>query len=160
MANRIRKLTVAATLLSGLAFVAPAMADGHGGGGGWHGGGHGGGYNGGHGGGHGNGWGWGLFGLGLGLALTAPYYPPTYYQPTYYPPAYYPQQQVLVQAPTYVEQAAPVYVQPPPSPEYATQAPASEGSNWWYHCRRPEGYYPYVRTCPSGWERVSPTPPG
>lgn len=157
MTTRIRKLAGIATLMAGFAVATPAMAD-HGGG--WHGGHHGGGY----GGGHGGGWGWGLFGLGLGLALTAPYYapayyPPTYYQPAYYPPAYYPQQQVIVQAPAYVEQSD-QYAPPPPAPRYAPQAPASEGNNWWYHCSRPNGYYPYVSSCPGGWQKVSPTPAG
>ncbi len=156
MTTRIRNLAGIAALLAGFAVVTPAMADGHGGG--WHGGGHGGGHDG--------GWGWGLFGLGLGLALSTPYYPPTYYQPVYYPPApiyyppaYYSPQQVIVQPPVYAEQSAPEYLPPPPAPGYAPQAPSSEGNNWWYHCNKPNGYYPYVSKCPGGWQKVSPTPP-
>ena len=30
----------------------------------------------------------------------------------------------------------------------------------WYYCREPEGYYPYVTSCPGGWTKVVPTPPG
>lgn len=151
MTHRIRRLAGIAALMAGFAAVTPAIAD-HGGGG-WHGGGHGGGWH--HGGGYDGGWGWGLFGLGLGLALTAPYYAQPYYPPAYYPPAYYPSQQVIVPAPAYVEQSD-EYV--PPAPRYVPQPAAAEGNNWWYHCRKPDGYYPYVSRCPGGWQKVSPTP--
>jgi serine protease Do len=30
---------------------------------------------------------------------------------------------------------------------------------YYYHCARPEGYYPYVKACPGGWERVPTEPP-
>jgi len=29
----------------------------------------------------------------------------------------------------------------------------------WYYCRGPQGYYPYVRACPSGWQVTPATPP-
>ena len=66
-----------------------------------------------------------------------PYY---YYQPYY--PYYYP--------------PPPAYV-PPPS--YVVQAPVAEQPFSWYYCRQANGYYPYVKECPAGWERVSPVPP-
>jgi hypothetical protein len=28
----------------------------------------------------------------------------------------------------------------------------------WYHCSNPEGYYPYVKSCPKGWEEVPAQP--
>jgi hypothetical protein len=31
------------------------------------------------------------------------------------------------------------------------------GSNYWYYCREPAGYYPDVLTCPSAWLQVVPT---
>lgn len=33
--------------------------------------------------------------------------------------------------------------------------------SYWYYCREPEGYYPYVQSCPGGWMKVVPdtTPP-
>jgi hypothetical protein len=76
-----------------------------------------------------------------------PYYPYAYY------PGYYPQQVVVAQAAptTYVEQGTPV-------PAAAAQ-PRNVPSNDWYYCRKPEGYYPYVRTCTDGWERVPAQPP-
>ena len=91
---------------------------------------------------HGGGFGWGL---GLGVLLAAPllaapyYYAPPRYAPTYiYPPGYgYP--------PAYGE---PAYAQPAQQVDY------------WYYCPGSNSYYPYVRQCPEGWQRVSPTPHG
>ena len=38
--------------------------------------------------------------------------------------------------------------------------PATESqANYWHYCRSAEGYYPYVKECPDGWEQVAPTPP-
>ena len=42
-----------------------------------------------------------------------------------------------------------VYIQPPPAP--AVQ--------YWYFCAAANGYYPYVATCPTGWQAVPATPP-
>ena len=51
---------------------------------------------------------------------------------------------------------------------YIEMAPAAESgavqpANSWYYCKSPEGYFPYVKTCPSGWQTVPaqpPAPPG
>jgi hypothetical protein len=59
--------------------------------------------------------------------------PPAYYYP---PPAYYPPQPVVV---------AP---QPAPPPTISPQAQT------WYYCDNPQGYYPYVSACNSGWRQV------
>jgi len=32
------------------------------------------------------------------------------------------------------------------------------GPGVWYHCAKPEGYYPYVKECRSGWEQVPAQP--
>ena len=82
------------------------------------------------------------------------YYPPYYYYPRYYyPPAYYPGSA----APTvYLEQGAgqpASAMQPAPSVQPAPQA------YYWYYCAESKGYYPYVKECPAGWQRVSPQPP-
>jgi hypothetical protein len=76
-----------------------------------------------------------------------PYYSYPYYPYSYYPPRYYyydyPPRIIVPSAPTeYIERDS----QPPP-PSY------------WYYCRSQNGYHPYVKECPSGWERVSPVPP-
>jgi len=34
--------------------------------------------------------------------------------------------------------------------------PQRSGSNYWYYCRDPAGYYPDAQTCPSGWLQVVP----
>ena len=83
--------------------------------------------------------------FGVSIGAWAPwYYPPAYYYPPTY---YYPQPQVIItQPPVYVEQAA-------PTPEPAAQA------YYWYYCSASRTYYPYVKECPSGWQRVSPQPP-
>lgn len=49
----------------------------------------------------------------------------------------------------------PVVVQPPP-PVYVEQAEAPQ--NYWYYCRSGKGYYPYVKECPDGWQKVLPQP--
>ncbi len=38
-------------------------------------------------------------------------------------------------------------------------APGPAPTDYWYYCRAGKGYYPYVPTCPSGWEKVPATPP-
>jgi hypothetical protein len=58
--------------------------------------------------------------------------PPAYYYP---PPAYYPPQ--------------PVVVAPQPAPP--TISPQAQT---WYYCDNPQGYYPYVSSCYSGWRQV------
>jgi hypothetical protein len=83
--------------------------------------------------------------VGFGVGFAYPwswYYPPPYYYPGYYypQPVAYPAQPV-----TYVEQGA-------------APAPA-EPAVWWYYCEASRTYYPYVKECPSGWQRVPALPP-
>ena len=114
-------------------------------------------HGGGHGGGHGGWHGAPRIGLGFsfGFPLYAPYYAPApyyYYPPYAYSPApyYYPP---LAPAPQeYIEQGSSVA---PPSQASPSQAQGS----WWYYCADSKSYYPYVRECPGGWQRISPTPP-
>jgi len=84
-------------------------------------------------------------GLGLGLHFGVPFawYDPYYYYP---PPYYYPP---AVAAPP---SAPPAYVE-------RGDAPPAQAQNWWYYCEDSRAYYPYTKSCPSGWKRVSPTPP-
>jgi hypothetical protein len=79
-------------------------------------------------------------GVGLGYPVWGPYWGPWYYPPPYYYPA-----PVIVRTEpvTYIEQR--------------TTPVAEQG--WWYYCESANGYYPYVKTCPTGWRRVAPTPP-
>lgn len=92
-------------------------------------------------GGHGGGWGGGwiipaLIGSAIVYDLSYPY-------PVYGPP------------PVYV-QPAPVYSQP--APVYAPSVPPP-AVPLWYFCAASNGYYPYVSSCPSGWQAVPVTPP-
>jgi hypothetical protein len=132
---RITLAVVAVLLMS--AMSGQAERGGGGRGGGW-----GGGRGGGWGGGHGGGWGWGpAMGLGLGLGLWG--LSNSYYGYPYYP--YYDA------APINEQPSTEMYVRPAP------QQPAEP--TYWYYCRAPEGYYPYVKQCPGGWMKVVPTPP-
>ncbi len=76
------------------------------------------------------GWWWGPAFVGGAVLGTALAYP--YY---YYPYPY-----------TYAQPLQPqVYAEPQ--------------QEYWYYCKDPQGYYPYVTSCPGGWLRVVPTPP-
>ncbi len=69
-----------------------------------------------------------------------------YRDPFLYPPYYtYPQTIVIPATP-------PVYIQ------QEEIRPVQPQTNYWYYCRNPEGYYPYVRQCPDGWLQVAPQP--
>jgi len=83
------------------------------------------------------------FGVVVGGPLYWGYPYPYYYPPPY---GYYP-------APVYHPAPAPVYVE---RDQPAADAPAQ---SWWYYCEQSRSYYPYVKTCPGGWQRVAPTPP-
>lgn len=76
------------------------------------------------------------------------YYPPPAY--SYYPPSYYPPV-APASPPVYIERGD---AQIAPAP----QAQAGQSASAWYFCRNPEGYYPYVKDCPTPWEKVAPQP--
>ena len=80
------------------------------------------------------------FGVAIGVPLWGPWYYPPPYAYDYY-------------SPVVVQSSPPVYIQ-----EQA--APAAAPANDWYYCAAARGYYPYVKDCPGGWQRVSPRPPG
>ncbi len=51
-----------------------------------------------------------------------------------------------------------VYMQPPPADGAAVNvAPAPV--QYWYYCAAAHAYYPYVPSCPAGWQAVPATPP-
>jgi hypothetical protein len=93
-------------------------------------------FRGGHGG-HGGHVGVGVFvgpGWGPGWWGPYPYYP---YYPYYSTP------------PVVIEKQPDTYIQ---------KAPQDEQPSYWYFCKDPEGYYPYVKKCPKGWLKVLPSP--
>lgn len=101
------------------------------------------------------------------------YAPPQPYYPTYAPPYYRPT--VIVErpaTPVYIEQTTGYYapqaraanvpnVPPPPTGQTSYMPPAvtAMGNGFWYYCKGSGAYYPYVRECPDGWQKVSATPP-
>lgn len=74
------------------------------------------------------------FGIGIGVPIWWGY-------PYYYPPYYYEPRTIVVpaQPQRYIEQSSP-------------------DSGYWYYCAESRTYYPYVKDCLGGWQRVSPTP--
>lgn len=61
----------------------------------------------------------------------------------------YPYPYVYPQQPVVIEQQPTQYIQQPEAPPQ---------QQYWYYCPDPQGYYPYVKTCPKGWKQVVPTP--
>jgi len=91
-------------------------------------------------------------GVYLNLGVPWPYWGPRYYDPYYWgpPPIYTP-------APVVIQRTEPVYVEREvPAP--AAAAPRVEEAVWWYWCASARGYYPYVKDCPGGFQRVPPQP--
>jgi hypothetical protein len=80
----------------------------------------------------------------IGGYFGLPHYYPYGYP--YYSPYPYPYPYAFPYYPPYAETRPPVYIEP-------------QQSSSWYYCQDPQGYYPYVESCPGGWTRVNPTPP-
>ncbi|HSG22962.1 MAG TPA: hypothetical protein VLA64_08400 [Azonexus sp.] len=74
-----------------------------------------------------------------------PYWGPGFYSPYYYPP-----QVIVVPA-----APPPVYIEQREAPAEA----ASATQQYWYYCGSSKGYYPYVKECLDGWQKVLPQPP-
>ena len=83
--------------------------------------------------------------VGVGVWL-GPGWGPGWWGPNYYP-YYYPYYQ---ETPIVIEHQPEIYMQP---------APQAEQPVYWYYCKDPQGYYPYVKQCPGGWMKVVPIPP-
>jgi hypothetical protein len=119
--------------------IAPVYADGR----------HGGGHGGGRGDwGRGGGWGWGNNWIVPALIGGAVVYDLTRPQTIYVQPA-----PIYVQPDVVYVQTAPVYAS---GHEIRTVTPSA---SYWYFCPAANGYYPYVSSCPSGWQTVPATPP-
>lgn len=56
--------------------------------------------------------------------------------------------------PQTVVQPQAVYIQPAP-----VYGPAPAVQQYWYFCAAANAYYPYVASCPDGWQAVPATPP-
>lgn len=82
----------------------------------------------------------------FGFYFGAPaywYYPAPY---SYYPPYYYPAA-APAQPTVYIEKG-----------NGASQPEPSQGH--WYYCPEAKAYYPYVKQCAAGWQKVPAQPPG
>lgn len=107
------------------------------------------------------------FGVVVGGPYWGPWgYPPAYYYPPYYHP-YYPPAPIVIERPVpqvYIEQAEPAPAVSVPPASAPASAPAEQAAaapaNDWYYCAGARGYYPYVKECPGGWQRVPAQPPG
>jgi hypothetical protein len=66
----------------------------------------------------------------------------------------------MVGPPVVIQQSPPVFIERDPLPQ-AAPAPVTPPppSGWWYFCPGAGAYYPYIRECPGGWQRVAPQPP-
>lgn len=76
-----------------------------------------------------------------------PYWGPGYAMP--YPPVV----SVPLYPPVVIERAPEVYVE-----RDAPAAPPPTATQWWYWCGSANAYYPYVKSCAEGWQKVPPQP--
>jgi hypothetical protein len=132
MRAKMSRMIVTAAIVASACVANVSLAAAHGGG--WHGGGwHGGGWHGSVGIYVGPGWGW----YGYPYYAGYPYYPYPYAYPYSYAYPY----------PAYAPSVSVPYIEGPA---------ASARAVYWYYCKAPAGYYPYVRSCSTGWMKVRP----
>ncbi len=82
--------------------------------------------------------------IGIGVPFGWGYWPYWHYPPPY---AYYPRAVAPGEPVIYVEKGD------------AESAPAQDPSQYWYFCRDSNTYFPYVKECPTPWQRVVPHTP-
>lgn len=90
----------------------------------------------------------------LGVVIGDPWLFPPYTRfpsPVYWPRIYVPP--VAPVAPIIVT-SPPVYIEQQPAP--AVSSALEPG--YWYYCGEAQAYYPYVKECPGGWQKVPPSP--
>lgn len=73
---------------------------------------------------------------------------------------YYPLGGYLAASPVF---SSPMALAPARTPAYIQRTEVSrpaqvQQKNYWYYCRNPEGYYPYVKQCTGDWIKVPPQP--
>ena len=111
-------------------------------------------------------------GVGVGIALSpypsyhSPYYGNSYYASPYYARPYYPYNREVVVNTVYTSAPTTVY----PERSYAVSSgpaqaissasePESGDTSSWYYCNNPDGFYPSIKACSSGWQRVAKQAP-
>ena len=104
-------------------------------------------------------------GVGINLNLFPGFYHRPYYYAGYYGyPYYYPE---VVVNPVILANPQPpvVYVESLPSNysstpnNQVTNVSPSQNENVWYYCHNPDGFYPSIKSCPAGWQKVPAHPP-
>jgi len=105
----------------------------------------------GHGHGYGPHWHGGSVGVVIGVPPVWPYYGVGAW------PRWLGGPYVAVPPAVVVETSPPVYVERG-SVTTDDAGGGSGGEGWWHYCSKPEGYYPNVKKCPGGWEKVAPSP--
>lgn len=78
--------------------------------------------------------------------------PPAYWGPPAWGPRYYYGAPVYYGPPPVIVAQPPWYAQPQPA--YVQRGQAE--SDYWYYCENPQGFYPYIKSCPGGWMKVVP----
>ncbi len=94
----------------------------------------------------------GLFGPGF---FGSGYYGYPYSYRYRYPGAYY-NPRGYYSSPSVIAPSAPVIYIQRETPVTSQTQPVQ--TSYWYYCRNPEGYYPYIKQCPEGWLQVAPQP--
>jgi len=84
-----------------------------------------------------------------GSFFIGPLWGPGWGWPYYNAYPYYPYYPYYSGPPAVIQQEPDTYI------EKGTQ---DEEQIYWYYCKDPEGYYPYVKNCPKGWLKVKPDP--
>ncbi len=94
--------------------------------------------------------------VGVGVYVgPGPFWGPPIYRPYYGPGPYFYPAPYFAPPPVIIQQAPPpVYIEQRP----AAEEPAQEAGNYWHYCRESKAYYPYVKECPGGWQKVLPQP--
>lgn len=82
--------------------------------------------------------------IGLGVPFGWGYWPYWHYPAPY---GYYPRAAAPADPVIYVERGD------------ADPEPARDPSQYWYFCRDSKTYFPYVKECPTPWQRVEPHSP-
>jgi hypothetical protein len=84
------------------------------------------------------------------------YWGPAYPRPYYYPWPYIYGDPFYAPAPVVVVPATPkVYIE---QSDVAAEPAESAAQQYWYFCKGSNKYYPYVKECPGGWQKVLPQP--
>jgi hypothetical protein len=84
------------------------------------------------------------------------YWGPAYPRPYYYPWPYIYGDPFYTPAPVVVVPSTPqVYIE---QSDVAAEPVENAAQQYWYFCKGSSKYYPYVKECPGGWQKVLPQP--